>query len=120
MIGSRLVNCGRMVKWSVHCALACAVAACGVDNPGHAPISRIVATPKAIPEHDDFHTDVVLDGSGSSDPIDDPDGGVPLDYSWDIAEDPYQLVGGTLTDAKITVRFQGERPATVRPTRTQR
>ncbi len=91
--------------------------ACTTET-GHAPVARIDVTPNAIPERDDFQTDVVLDGTGSADPIDDPDGGLPLTYTWDIGGDAVRVEQGTVTTSRLTVRFQGARPATIRLTVT--
>lgn len=108
-----------VVLASVAAIAACvACAACADDRTGHAPVARIDTTPNAIPEHDDFQTDVVLDGTGSADPIDDPDGGLPLTYTWDISGDEVHVEQGALTAPTLTVRFQGLRPATIRLTVT--
>jgi hypothetical protein len=66
--------------------LLCLVAACGTDV-GHAPVARIAASPRAVPEQDSFQTEVTLDGRASADPIDDPDGERPLVYTWEISGD---------------------------------
>ncbi|HKA90189.1 MAG TPA: hypothetical protein VKE22_21155 [Haliangiales bacterium] len=99
-------------------ALAFAAGACTSESNDHAPIARIDVTPGAIPEHDDFQTDVVLDGTRSGDPIDDPDGGLPLAYTWDISGDDMRVQQGTFASSRLTVRFQGLRPATIRLTVT--
>jgi len=88
------------------------------NEVGHAPVARIDITPRAIPEHDDFQTDVLLDGTGSADPIDDPDGGLPLTYTWEIGGDEARIQQGTATSSRLTVRFLGARPATIRLTVT--
>jgi hypothetical protein len=92
-------------------------AACA-DDSSHAPVARITATPRAIPLHDSFQTDVVLDGSASADPIDDPDGTMPLAYQWEITGDEVRVMTGTMTSPKLTVRLLGDHPATVRLTIT--
>jgi hypothetical protein len=92
-------------------------AAC-TQAPGHPPVARVTATPKAIPEHDDFQTDVMLDGSASADPIDDPTGASPLRYEWAFTNDEAHVVSGTTSDAKLTVRWNGMRPGTVHLTVT--
>jgi hypothetical protein len=97
--------------------LVTATWACTTEN-GHAPVARIDTTPNAIPEHDDFQTDVVLDGTGSADPIDDPDGGLSLTYTWDISGDDVRIQQGTVTSSRLTVRFAGARPPTIRLTVT--
>lgn len=89
------------------------------DIEGRPPVARIDATPRAIPEHDDFQTAVVLDASRSADPIDDPDGGLPLRYAWELTNDEFRLEPGSdLESPTVRLRFRGERPATVRLTVT--
>ncbi len=91
---------------------------CGQEE-GRPPVARITATPDAIPEHDNFSTDVTLDGSGSSDPIDDPDSLDPLELQWEIAGDEYDLQPGSdLEDTVPVLRFRGDTPATIRLTVT--
>jgi hypothetical protein len=99
-------------------ALAFAALAACADESSHAPVARIAATPRAIAQHDDFQTDVVLDGTASTDPIDDPDGTRPLAYRWEITNDDVELRAGSLASPKITVRLLGDHPATVRLTVT--
>ncbi len=100
-------------------ALALAVAPIGCEQPaGHAPVARITAMPRAIPEHDAFQTDVALSGATSADPIDDPDGGLPLSYRWEIIGDEVHLEAGTFASRDLTIRLLGDRPATVRLTVT--
>jgi hypothetical protein len=94
--------------------LLCAVS-CGAE-PGHAPVARIAATPRAIPEQDSFQTEVRLDGSASADPVDDPEGTRPLRYRWEIAGDDVRLVEGRTSDAMLTITLFGAHPATVRLT----
>jgi hypothetical protein len=93
--------------------IALCVVACTSEPSGHAPIARITATPRAIPDHDGFQTDVVLDGTASADPIDDPDGGLPLAFLWTITNDDVQYTMGRDTEPKVTVRFLGNHPAIV-------
>jgi hypothetical protein len=86
---------------------------------GRPPIARIAIDPMAIPEHDDFQTMVTLDGSDSADPIDDPDGAHPLDFRWEIIGDEVRFETGSHEDDKMpSVRFRGDRPATVNLTVT--
>jgi hypothetical protein len=91
----------------------CLLAAC--DAPiGHPPIARIELAPAAIPAHDEFQTAVVLDGSMSADPIDDPAGTEKLDYQWTIVDAEARFdAGGRDTSKMPTVRFRGERAATI-------
>jgi hypothetical protein len=95
----------------------CVLVGC-VSDSSHAPVARIEATPRAIPFHDSFQTDVVLDGSASADPIDDPDGTLPLKYQWEIVGDEARVQSGSMTSSKLTVRLLGDHPATVRLTVT--
>jgi hypothetical protein len=89
-----------------------AVLGCSAEV-GRTPVARITATPRAIPELDSFQTDVVLDGSASADPIDDPEGLRPLAYAWRITGDDHRVVAGRLTDPVLTIRLFGAHPATV-------
>ncbi len=66
------------------------------NEVGHAPVARIDITP----------------------PIDDPDGGLPLTYTWEIGGDEARIQQGTATSSRLTVRFLGARPATIRLTVT--
>lgn len=88
------------------------VAGCSLPE-GHPPVARVTATPFAIPEHDGFQTDVVLDATASADPIDDPDDLRPLSYQWRLTGDEARVQAGSLTSATVTVRFLGDRPPTV-------
>src|SRR5262245_16669263 len=104
--GHDLVMCPRVAARLavVGCFLLCG---CSSEESEHAPIARITAQPRAIPQGDDYMTDVVLDGSESSDPIDDPDGGLPLTYLWEVSGDGMRLQGGSTTSPSFTARFQG-------------
>ena len=97
--------------------LVLAASACAT-NMGFPPVARIVATPRAIPEHDGFATDVVLDGTTSDDPVDGEDGGAGLAFHWQIDNDAVEWRAGDARAATATVRFAGERPAIVRLTVT--
>ena len=89
------------------------LAAC--DAPiGHPPIARIELSPGAIPAHDEFQTAVVLDGTKSADPIDDPSGTETLQYQWTIVDAEARFDPGSRdSQPKPTVRFRGERAATI-------
>ena len=90
------------------------VLTCGCSaEPGHAPIARPTASPRAIPERDSYQTDVVLDGSASADPIDDPTAKRPLEYRWEIVGDDHRVTVGRTDLPKLTVRLFGAHPATV-------
>ena len=101
----------------VRAILCLTLVACAAD-PGHAPVARISATPRAVLENDGFQTQVVLDGSTSGDPVDDPEGATPLDYQWAIENDEFRVVSGALDTQQVTLSFFGGRPATVRLTVT--
>jgi hypothetical protein len=102
------------------CWACCWLAAC--DAPiGHPPIARIELAPAAIPAHDEFQTAVVLDGSTSADPIDDPGGTEKLDYQWTIVDAEARFDAGSRDTSQMpTVRFRGERAATITLTVTDR
>ncbi len=87
----------------------------GCDTPiGHPPIARIELTPSAIPAHDEFQTDVTLDGTRSADPIDDPTGAHPLTYQWEIVDAESRWGTGSRDTSEMAVaRFRGERPPTI-------
>jgi len=86
-------------------------AACTADE-GYPPLARIDLSPDAIVENDGFQTAVTLDGTASADPIDHP-GGTTLDYAWQILDDEFRFEGSRDTSPMATVRFRGDRPATI-------
>ncbi len=92
-------------------------AGCAADD-GHPPVARASATPESIPEGDEFQTAVILDGSASADPIDDPEGLLDLEYHWEIWGDEHRFDQGTADSQAPVVRFRGNRPATVELTVT--
>ncbi len=102
----------------VAATVAIAVATCAgcANDTGYPPVARIGAAPRAIPENDAFHTAVTLDASTSADPIDDPEHKHTLGYRWTIVGDDFRIQDGTLTSARLTVTFLGNRPATVQLT----
>lgn len=106
----------RMGRTAAALALV-AVAACGTDG-GHPPLARIELTPEAIVENDGFQTEVTLDASNSTDPIDDPDDSESLTYAWTIDGDEYRYERGRATSAAPVLRFRGDRPATIELTVT--
>ena len=89
-----------------------AAAACASPEEGRPPVARITVTPRAIPAGDAFTTDVVLDGSESADPVDDPGGTTPVAYRWQIEDDEARFLGDP-RDALVTVRFAALRPARI-------
>src|SRR5262245_15343884 len=84
-----------------------------VEPQGRPPIARIELVPAAILENDNFQTAVTLDGTGSADPIDDPDGRQPLTFAWTIEGDEFRAESGGPTSEMAVVRFRGDRPATI-------
>jgi hypothetical protein len=97
-------------------ALAAAVLAlsgCAMEE-GRPPVARIAPMPSLIPAHDNFRTDVVLDGSASADPFDDPEGTAPLAYAWTIEGDEHRYEAGGADAVAPVVRLRGNRPATLR------
>jgi hypothetical protein len=86
--------------------------ACTVEE-GRPPLARIELVPEAIPENDGFQTPVVLDGTASADPIDDPDGSARLDYAWAIDGDEHRFDEGDEGSDMPTLSFRGDRPATI-------
>jgi hypothetical protein len=105
----------------VRILLVASIVAAGIScsSPdGYPPVARIGATPRAIPEHDGFHTAVTLDATASADPIDDPAGARPLGYRWEIIGDEYRVQSGATSAKTLTVTFLGSRPATVQLTVT--
>ena len=94
-----------------------ALAGCAIE-PGHPPVARIEADPGTIPEHDGFETVVILDGTESADPVDDPDGTAGLGYAWTITGDEFRFESGDASSPAPQVRFRGETPATIELTVT--
>jgi hypothetical protein len=91
---------------------AVAVAACTAAE-GRPPVARIELVPDQIGENDGFQTEVVLDGRGSADPIDHPDG-ADLDYAWEILDDEARFPPGSRSDQPApVVLLRGDRPATI-------
>jgi hypothetical protein len=84
---------------------------CG-GQAGHPPIARISLSPAYVPLGDAYSTDVVLDGSGSSDPVDDPNGVQPLLYQW-IVDDDHAPIAPSPSVARVTVRIAGDHPVRV-------
>src|SRR5688500_647303 len=83
-------------------------AGCATEE-GRPPIARIDVTPGSIPENDGFQTAVVLDGTRSADPVDDPDGSASLEFLWSVEGDEVRFEAGSRdTDEAPTVRFRGD------------
>jgi hypothetical protein len=90
---------------------AIAVAAVGCTNDaGHRPTARIALCPEFVPIGDGYRTDVHLDGTASSDPLNDPDALVPLAFRWTIDDPAPQVAAGSLDGPLVTVRIAGARP----------
>src|SRR5690348_12032945 len=100
-------------------ALALAVAA-GCAAPGHPPTARVAIAPAYLPLGDGYATDVQLDGSASTDPIDDPTGAVPLSYFWEVDDPAVRVTAGALDRATVTVRVAAAHPTIVTLTVTDR
>lgn len=90
----------------------CLGTACGVED-GRPPVARIEVVPGAIPEHDGFRTEVALDATASSDPIDDPEGARPLSYTWVISGDEFRFESGDGNAPAPVLRFRGDSPAVI-------
>jgi hypothetical protein len=101
-----------LVAPALAAVLAVGTGACTVEE-GRPPLARIELVPEAIPENDGFQTPVVLDGTASADPIDDPDGSARLDYAWAIDGDEYRFDAGDAGSDMPTLSFRGDRPATI-------
>jgi hypothetical protein len=90
---------------------ALGLVACSSET-GHLPIARISVDPAYVPLGDGYATDVVLDGSGSSDPVDDPNGAQPLLYQW-VVDDDHATILPDARAARVTVRIAGDHPVRV-------
>jgi hypothetical protein len=99
--------------WLLVLALVLGPAASCATDGGYPPVARITFAPGNIPENDGFQTPVVLDGSTSADPVDDPENQRPLRYAWEIIGDEYRVTEGSLSSSMLTVTLLGERPATI-------
>ncbi|HJZ83811.1 MAG TPA: hypothetical protein VKN99_01520 [Polyangia bacterium] len=97
--------------------LALLGAACA-EEVGRPPVARIVATPSYIPKNDNFQTPVDLDGTGSSDEVDDPQGTHPLQYRWSFSPSEYRVQEGDLGAPRMRVLLPGQGPVTVQLTVT--
>jgi hypothetical protein len=80
---------------------------------GRAPVARFDITPAYVPLHDGYSTVVTLDGTRSKDEIDDPAGEQPLGFHWELDDPAPQVVQGSLDQAQVEVKLQGDRPTTV-------
>lgn len=89
-----------------------AATGCTLDA-GRPPLARIEITPPAIGENDGYQTPVTLDGTASADPLDDPGGTARLTFAWEIIDDEYRFEGSRANSPAPTVRFFGNRPATI-------
>lgn len=109
----------RVRSIGVICLTAATAAVTGCTEPeGRPPLARIELSPEAIPENDGFQTAVILDGTTSADPVDDPDGSSRLELVWEIDGDEHRFDDGDETSAMPTLRFRGDRPATIQLTVT--
>ena len=87
-------------------------AGCTLDE-GRPPLARIEISPAAILENDGFQTLVMLDGTSSADPLDDPEGTSRLTFSWQILDDEFRFEGSRASSPSPMIRLRGDRPATV-------
>ena len=95
----------------------------GCTGPtGRPPAARLTITPAYLPEGDDCQTPVTLDGTASSDEIDDPTAKSPLHFRWDLddhggcpgaAPGQPRVVQGGLLLSKVQVLLKGDRVTTV-------
>ena len=76
--------------------------------------------PLTGPWPDGYQTAVVLDGTASADPLDDPGGQLPLTYAWEILDDESRFEDSRATSPSPTIRLRGDRPATIILTVTDR
>jgi hypothetical protein len=81
----------------------------------HPPTARINVTPSHVPVDDNYTTEVLLDGSGSRDDVDDPLAVRPLLYEWRV-EDPKAFISPDAFSPQVAVKIAGTRPVTVRLT----
>lgn len=101
-----------MGRLTVLIVLAATVSACAFED-GRPPLARIRISPPAILENDGYQTLVTLDGTASADPLDDPAGEARLTYTWAILDDEHRFEDSRATSPSPTVRFRGDRPATI-------
>jgi hypothetical protein len=94
------------------------LAGCSTDF-GYAPVARIALNPRFVAQGDGFHTDVMIDGRMSADPLVRPDAGASdLTFAWSFAGDTVQIVqgqaNGNLTNAgQLVVHVAGQRTVSV-------
>jgi hypothetical protein len=89
-------------------ALAALCAACS-EPSGRPPIARIDLSPAYVLAADNYRTPVTLDGSRSSDEVDDPTATRPLHFGWRL--DPsFRVASGAIDSASLTVLVPGDRP----------
>jgi hypothetical protein len=87
------------------CASGVSAVSCAAE-PGRPPVARITTAPTAILVHDDFETEVTIDG-GASALLDAP--GTPLEYRWRFADDEAHSDEGLELET-LVVTFRGDRP----------
>jgi hypothetical protein len=99
-------------------AAAAMAAGCNEEPVGHPPVARIGSSPSGILSSDNFQTVISLDGTGSNDPLDDPEGDRPLQYQWEFRGDEFRIDSGDQASGELVVRFRGSRPPTIELTVT--
>lgn len=97
---------------SILVVFVASVTGCPLET-GRPPLARIEITPPAIVENDGYQTLVTLDGTASADPLDDPGGTARLTFAWEIIDDEFRFEGSRAISPAPTVRFFGNRPATI-------
>jgi len=101
----------------IYTAVAMLGSGCAFED-GHPPQPRIGLAPDSVLENDGFQTLISLDATGSSDPIDDPNAVRPLKFRWHISNDEFRFESGDETSTNPTLKFRGDRPATIELTAT--
>ena len=89
-------------------------AACS-PSVGHPPTARIALTPAYVPIG--ASATVTLDGTGSSNALDDPQALHPLGFAWSI-EDPTVVLSPDAASARVTAQIMTLRPLVVHLTVT--
>lgn len=92
-------------------AFAFALGACSATS-GRLPTARITLAPAYVALGDAYTTDVTVDGTASSDSIDDPAALHPLAFAWSI-DDAAARFAPDDHSARATVRVAGARPVAV-------
>jgi hypothetical protein len=106
--------CPRMVVPVRVALLSSLLFACSGPPPD--PPSAVVAlSPATICEGDGHHTEIILDGSGSSAqltlvPVPPEPGEPPLRFAWTLSGAAFEVVAGDLTSDVVVLTSAGDRP----------